>query len=214
MTQLTTRSPVDVYVIATLGGLDRVVAEAVLPEPKVRGDEVHARRVIACALETLAGLAIGCTVGAAADAVRRTFGVTPSVVADAAPPPRTPQWMEEDRMTTSVAGLKHELRRRIGLGHREAIAMIAPIEAQIGAGERSAFARMLGLLARDELVAERFAPQVQAGWRCAVAAIEGRSIPAIDPLWQSWAQRFRRDRPVVTPTSSELAAAGVIMQIG
>jgi hypothetical protein len=214
MTQLATRSPVDVYVIATLGDLDRVVAEVVLPEPKVRGDEMRATRVIACALETLAGLAIGCAVGAVADAVRRTFGVTPVVTADVAPPPRAPHWMDEERMKTSVAGLKHELRRRIGRGHREAIAMIAPFEGQIGAGESSAFGRMLGLLARDELVAERFAPQVQAGWRCAVAAIEGRSIPAIDPLWQRWAQRFRGDRPVVTPTSSELAAAGVIMQIG
>jgi len=213
MTKLATRSAVDVYVIATLGGLDRRVAELVLPEPKVR-DELHAARVIACALETLAGLAIGSTVGAVTDAVRRTLGMIPVVATEVAPPPRTPHWMDEDRMKPSVAGLKHELRRRIGLGHRDATAMIAPIETQIAPGDRPAFARMLGLLARDELVAERFAPQVQAGWRCAVAAIEGRTIPAIDPLWQRWARRFRGDRPVVTPTSSELAVAGVIMQIG
>jgi hypothetical protein len=122
--------------------------------------------------------------------------------------------MDEDPVTSNVAGLKHALRRRIGLGHAAAIELLLPIDGQIAAADRAAFARMMGGLAQDELVAERFAPQVQAGWRCAVAAIEGRTIPAIDPLWQRWAQRFRGERPVVTPTSSELAAAGVIMQIG
>jgi hypothetical protein len=201
-----------VYVIATLGGLDRAVAEAVLAEAKVR-DEARAAHVIACALETLAGLAIGSVAGAVADAVRRTFGVTPVVTASSAPPQRAPYWLEEERTTANVAGLKHGLRRRIALGHRDAIAMIAQIEEQVTTGERAAFARMLGLLARAELVAERFAPQVHAGWRCVVAAIDGRTIPAIDPLWQRWAQRLRGDRPAVTPTSADLAAAGVIMQI-
>ncbi len=201
------------YVIATLGGLDRAVAEAVLPEPKVR-DEVRATHVIACVVETLIGLAIGSAVGAVADGVRRTFRVTPTVTADAAPPRRAPHWVDEERMTTSVAGLKHGLRRRISLGHRQATTMIAPIGAQIAPEDRVAFARMLGLLARDALVAERFAPQLHAGWRCAAAAIEGRAIPAIDPLWQRFAQRLRGDAPVMTLTSSDLAARGVILQIG
>lgn len=213
MTRLATRSPLEIYVIATLGGLDRAVAGAVLPEPRIR-DAALARWAIACTTETLAGLAIGATVGAVADAIRRSFGVRPRVSTAVEPPPRPAPWLETERARTSVAEIKEGLRHRLVIGHRDVLQILAPLEEQIAAGDRAAYGSLLGLLARDELVAERYAPHLQAGWRCTAAAIEGRAIPAIDPLWQRWAQRFRRERAVITPSTSDLASTGVIMQIG
>lgn len=213
MTKLDTRNPLEIYVIATLGGLDRAVADAVLTEPKVR-DATLARWAITCVTETLAGLAIGATIGAVADAIRRTFGVTPVVSTAVEPGPRPAPWLEAERAITAVAELKHELRRRLALGHRAVLEMLAPIEDQIAARDRAAYTSVLGVLARDELVAERYAPQLQAGWRCTAAAIESRTIPAIDPLWQRWALRFRRERAAITPSTGDLASAGVILQIG
>lgn len=213
MTQLAARNPLEIYVFAALGGLDRAVEGVVLDEPRIR-DEALATRAIACATETLAGLAIGAAIAPVAEAMRRTFGLAPKISTRVPPPARPPHWLERARAFTAAAELRDGLRTRIALGHRDVIAMLAPFDVQIVAAERSGYERTLAALAKDELAVERYTPHLQAGWLCVAAAIEGRTIPATDPLWQRWAQRFRRERPVITPSSEQLASAGVIMQIG
>ncbi len=191
--------PIDLYVSCTTSRLDRAVADLTLSEPAVH-DPVSAARVLECLLETLAGLAIGSTVGAVIAGVRRTFGVESATRTDIRPPARDVRYLDDPGPFRSITGaLKQRLRQRIALGERDVRALTAAIEGQIAAGDRRAFARMLSLLAEDELVAERYAHQVRAGWRCAHAAIDGRTVPAVTAMWQHWARRFAGERHVVVP---------------
>lgn len=202
MPQLAPRSPADHYLSATTASLDRAVADLVLSEPTVR-DPAHATRVIERLLETLAGLAIGSLVGAVIAGVARTLGVdvAPAVDRALAPTARAPApRLDDEAPPRSLGGeLKHQLRRRIAIDARETGVVLGRIDRMIAPGDRATFGRMVGLLANDDLVAERFAHQLRAGWRCAVAVIEGRTVPAMTPIWQQWAARLAGARPVITP---------------
>lgn len=192
-------APIDLYVSSTLLRLDRAVADLTLSEPTIH-EPASAARVLECLLETLAGLAIGSAVGAVIAGVRRTFGVEITTRTDLRPPARDVRYLDEPGPLRSVTGaLKLRLRQRIALGARDVAVLTAGIEAQIAAADRRAFARMLSVLAGDELVAERYAHQVRAGWRCAHAAIDGRTVPAVTAMWQHWARRFAGERRVVVP---------------
>jgi len=189
-------APIDAYVVATLASLDRAIAELALPEARVE-DRRCASQVIERLLETLVGLAIGSSVGAVITGARRTTGAQVGArIPLVAPVPRASGWFDDEGPArTPAAELKLRLRGRVARCGRDVHAMLAGIEREIAPEDRAAFARMLGLLAGDELTAERFARQVRSGWRCAAAAIEQRSVPAVEPLWQQWAVRISGEQP-------------------
>jgi hypothetical protein len=189
-------APVDAYVAATLASLDRAIAELSLPEARVE-DRHRASQVIERLLETLVGLAIGSTVGAVIAGVRRTTGALVGArVPLIATVPRASGWFDDDGPArTPAAELKLRLRGRVARSGRDVHALLARIEREIAHEDRAAFVRLLGLLAGDQLTAERFARQVRSGWRCAAAAIEARSVPAVEPLWQQWAVRISGEQP-------------------
>ena len=190
-------SAIDHYVTSTLARLDRTIGDLELATPRVR-DRDEALAVTDRLVETLVGLAIGSVVGAVIVGVRRTFGI--EAVVRRLPTPR--------RIDEDGGGLQRRLRGRVAIAGRDVRAMLIAIEQQLAEADRGAFARMVRLLAEDELVAERFAHQLRAGWRCASAAIEGRTIPAVDRLWQRWAQRLAGERPVV---AAKLAADVMVL---
>lgn len=188
--------PVDAYVLATLASLDRSIAELALPEARVR-DRRRTSQVIERLLETLVGLAIGSSVGAVIAGVRRTMGANVGMLVPLiATVPRASGWFDDEGPArTPAAELKLRLRGRVARCGRDVHAMLAGIESEVGADDRAAFVRMLGLLAGDQLTAERFARQVRSGWRCAAAAIEERPVPAVEPLWQQWSVRISGEKP-------------------
>ena len=190
-------APVDGYVVATLASLDRAIAELSLTEARVN-DRRRASQVIERLLETLVGLAIGSSVGAVVAGVRRSMGAQLGArIPLIAPVPRASGWFDDEGPArTPAAELKLKLRGRVARCGRDVHAMIAGLERDVSANDRAAFARMLGLLAGDELTAERYARQVRSGWRCAAAAIEERAVPAVEPLWQRWSMRISGEQPV------------------
>ena len=182
---------IDHYVASNLARLDRTIGGLELATPRIR-DRDEAERVIERLVETLVGLAIGSVIGAVIVGVRRTFGI--DAVVRCLPGPR--------RVDADGGGLQRRLRGRLAVAGRDVRAMLITIEQQIAEVDRGAFARMVRLLAEDELVAERFGHQLRAGWRCASAAIERRTIPAVDTLWQRWVKRLDSERPAVPPKLS------------
>ncbi|MBA3462921.1 MAG: hypothetical protein H0T46_23395 [Deltaproteobacteria bacterium] len=192
-------TPVDAYVVATLASLDHSIAELALPEARVK-DRHRASQVIERLLETLVGLAIGSSVGAVIAGVRRTMGEEVGArIPLVAQIPRANRWFDDEGPArTPAAELKLRLRGRVARCGRDVHAMIAAVEREVRADDRAAFARILGLLAGDQLTAERYARQVRAGWRCAAATIEERPVPAVEPLWQHWAVRISGEPPART----------------
>lgn len=220
---------IDDYLATSCGGLDRAVVVAELPAVKVRDPE-RAARTIDQLCETLAGLAIGTVIGAVAAGVRRGFGpelgarVT-SAIGRAAEgltrqaPARV--FALDDAPVRSFADeVKRRVRRRIALAPGHARPMLDAAAQEITTREASelrAFVRMLALTAEDPVLAERYAAQLAAGWRCARAVIEG-SPPAmdLDGAWPQWLRRARglRAEAPAPLTSAQLAEHGFVMRIG
>jgi hypothetical protein len=212
------------YASASCAQLDRLIARAALAEPIAR-DVDGAARALAPLIETLTGLAIGRAIGAVMQGVRRSFDGATAARAEAAmhsaastlEPARAPALFAlDDAPCRTFAGeLRLRLRRRLALAPRDVLAGITAMADALTADELAPFARLIGLLADDPLLGDRFAPQLARAWRCFAAVAEGTAHAPTDALWARWLRDVRGEvAPAPAPTPAQLAAAGVVVQIG
>jgi hypothetical protein len=212
-------------VSATFARLDANLVALRLGEPRARDTDLAALTIDRL-IETLTGLAIGNVIGAVRAGVRRGFGgalratieqVMRNATATLEPAAAAPLYAMDDAPVRSLgAELVERLRGRIALAQRDAGAVLEAITAAIESADPSElgpFGRILGLLAEDEVIAERYARQVIAGWACACAVIEQRPAITTEPVWQQWARKISGVREIVTPTRTQLAASGFVMRI-
>jgi len=109
---------------------------------------------------------------------------------------------------------QQRLRRRNALCTRDVRMMIDAIAAALDASERRVFDHMLGVIADDPTVGDRYTELVASGWIAATAVIEGRVVEASAAVWSQWAARISGRRAAPVPTQQQLAAAGFVMRIG
>jgi hypothetical protein len=212
---------IDLYLSATTSRIDRAVADLVLAEPTARDLDLAARTIDRL-IETLAGLAIGSVVGAALAGVRRSFGAEVRGKVDRAAarainsigsPEISPLHGIDAAPVRSLAiEVQQRLRRRNAFTVRDTRVLLLAIGAAID--ERPVFDRVLGVIADDPTIAERYAVLVAAGWQCATAVIEGRVVEASAAVWGQWAARIGGRAPAKEPTQEQLVAAGFVMRIG
>jgi len=211
---------IDRYLISTTGRFDRVVAELVLVEPTTCDIDL-AGRTLDRMIETVAGLAIGSLVGAVIAGVRRGFDAevrarvelaVARTIGKIAPPALQLHGLDVAPVRSLALEVQQRVRRRISVAARDARVLLTAIAAAVD--EPRVFVRLVGLLADDVVISERYGELVAAGWQCAVAVIERRAAEATATVWRQWAQRINGVRELVPPTRRELAAAGFILQIG
>lgn len=214
---------IDLYLAAIFERFDRAVANLYVAEPSARDLDL-AGRTIDRLIETLAGLAIGSVVGAVIAGVRRSFGAdvrarveraaarTIGSIGSPAIPPL--HGLDAAPVRSLAIEVVERLRRRNALVVRDARVLVVAIAGVIDADERRAFDRMLGVIADDATIAERYAARVTAGWEAATAIIEARVVEASASLWGQWAARLAARKTVSAPTQEQLVAAGFMMRIG
>lgn len=217
------RSPIDHYLMATAGRLDRAVADLFLTEP-VTCDVDLAARTIDRLIETLAGLAIGSVVGAVLAGVRRSFGAeviarveraaARAIGAIGSPEISPLHGLDAAPVRSLAIETQQRLRRRNALSARDTRAMVGAIAGAFEASERRVFDHMLGVIAGDSTVGDRYTELVASGWVAATAVIEGRVVEASAAVWSQWAARIAGRRAAPEPTQQQLAAAGFVMRIG
>ncbi len=226
MTQLArrpARSSIDDYLTATSSHLDRAVTSLVLIEPVTYNVDLAARTIDRL-IETLAGLAIGNVVGAVVGGVRRSFGAdviarveraaSNSIGAIGSPEISPPHGLDAAAVRSLALETQQRLRRRNAFSARDVRVMIDAIASAFDASERRVFEHMLGVIADDPTLAERYTGLVASGWVAATAVIEGRVVEASAKVWSEWASRIGGRRAASVPTQQQLAAAGFVMQIG
>lgn len=214
-------SAIDHYLSATSARIDRAVADLVLAEPTAPDLDLAARTIDRL-IETLAGLAIGSVVGAVLAGVRRSFGpdvrkqverVAARAINSIGSPEISPLHGLDAAPVRSLAiEVQQRLRRRNALTVRDTRVLLVAISAAIHEGH--VFDRILGVIAEDATIAERYAALVAAGWECATAVIEARVVEASAAVWGLWAARIGGRPPTQEPTQEQLAAAGFVMRIG
>lgn len=217
------RSPVDHYLTATSTHLDRAVASLVLTEP-VTYNVGLAARTIDRLVETLAGLATGNVVGAALAGARRSFGadviarveraVARSIGALGSPEVSPLHGLDAAPVRSLALETQHRLRRRNAFSARDVRVMIDAIASALDASELRVFLHMLGVIAGDPTLGERYKELVASGWVAATAVIEGRVVEASARVWSEWAARIAGRRVAPEPTQEQVAAAGFVMRIG
>ncbi len=228
MTELARRSPparipIEQYLMATSSHLDRAVADLVLTEP-LTYDVDLAARTIDRLIETLAGLAIGSVVGAVLAGVRRSFGAAVIARVERAAarwigaigsPEVSPLHGLDAAPVRSLAlETQQRLRRRNAFSARDVRVMIEAIASVFAPSELRVFHHMLGVIADDPTLGERYTELVASGWVAATAVIEDRTVEASATVWSQWAARIAGRRAAPVPTPQQLAAAGFVMQIG
>lgn len=226
MNQLARRhapTPIDHYLAATSSRLDGAVSSLVLIEP-VTFDVDLAARTIDRLIETLAGLAIGSVVGAVLAGVRRSFGAeiiarVERAAARAIGAIRSPDvsplhGIDAAPVRALAIETQQRLRRRNALSAHDARVMISAIADALDASERRVFDHMLGVIADDPVLDDRYSELVASGWVAATAVIEGRVVEASATVWSQWAARISGRRAAPVPTQQQLAAAGFVMRIG
>ena len=212
---------IDHYLSTTATRIDRAVGDLILAEPTARDLDL-AGRTLDRLIETLAGLAIGSVVGAVLAGVRRSFGAevrgrveraAARAIGTIGSPAIAPLHGIDAAPVRSLAiEVQQRLRRRNSIAVRDARVLVDAVAGAVD--ERRAFDRMLGLIADDATIAERYAAQVAAGWECATGVIEGRVVEASAAVWGQWAARLAGRRAAHEPTHVQLAAEGFVMRIG
>jgi hypothetical protein len=213
---------IDRYAVACCARIDRLVAQAALPEP-VAKDVDRAVKAIKPLIETLMGLAIGRAIGAVMQGVRRTFEPAVSARVETAlgtalrtigPPERAQLFALDSSPCRTLGGeVKQRLRRRIALAAKDVCKVLTALGRELEPHEQAAFVRMLGLLVEDPMLGDRLAPQIEIGWRCYVAVVEGATGEPGDGMWARWLRKVRGEQETVLTTSEKLASAGFVMQI-
>jgi len=218
--------PVDHYIDATFERFHQALVAATpgLVEPRA-ADLDRARRRLALLVETIAGLAVGITVGQVATVIRRGFGAeVRAAVEDVVA--RIARGGPDDLAAAGLVGRSHDgdaslarsfpqlLWPRLCGSVGVARARVRRLEATVTAvapDQRGPFARALAVLAGDDASALAFADHLAAGWAAYAAVLAGIAppVPSGDAslgrcaaTWRAWARRIaghvEARRPAIT----------------
>lgn len=228
------------YVAATFARYEQVLV-AVVPtfvEPRVSEPDLPLRR-LRFLVETLAGFAVGSTIGAVARETRRGFtlevrdrigqlvdritdeGSQAVATSELLPPVRF--LCDSSRPLLDTLG--SQLLVRLGRSIPETRTHVSCIHAEImrtAPSRLRQFASMLERLAADDVLADAFFGQLVAGWQCYVAAVSERRPAALfggeqqgrdkEP-WRTWARRIEGPPARDVPTRDQLFMEGFLQRI-
>jgi hypothetical protein len=227
------------YVTAAMDLTHRTLLTTVraLREPRPPIDPMAALRTIEQLMEALTGFAIGAALLPAIQrlrqagnaevraAVQRTVQSFTAPAGPALPPsapaPRGPRFLEDADQRPLVDELGSLLCARLVLARRDARALLgALVDAAERASQRlelaapSLIAVALHAAEGDlPTLSERLIPATREAWAHASAVIDGR--PRRSGAWAEWSRRAAGlPEPRAELTSSDVVAAGFVMQIG
>ncbi len=194
-------------------------------------DPARALRRVQMLVETLAGYAIGVTIGQLATSMRRSFGAsqavadelgrivreprTTSIVEHAAPP----AFLEDAHRRPLLDELGRRLLQRLRHDLGETGAIVATI-ARVAPGRRSAIAMTIELLSDDDASALVYADQLTLGWQTLCAVTVGARDPELAgssrsrDTWSAWSERARGKRPTRVVDPEAVVRAGYVLRIG
>jgi hypothetical protein len=225
----TSATAISAYVEAVSEALGRTLVSSIetLEEPASPADPERATKLLASVIEMLAGFAIGAAIGLVASAVRRQLPAEVRTAVDrdlaeatrrcgAVPLDRGHPTLvrsfladRDERPLLDELGTRLQLRLiHAAIDLREALSAIARAIERIAPDQLRWFTSTLTLHARDEMVTERFAHQLQCGWLAYRSVLVNGSLPEGEP-WQLWSRRMRGEKP----QREVLVPIGCIVQI-
>lgn len=227
------------YVAAASARHERVLITLIptLEEPRVVDPDLALGR-LRLLVETLAGFAIGATVGSVARAARRSFGEevrgrvalllgrllragAPAAPASELDPARFLRDPDRPLLDAFGARLLARIQRSIPQA-RACVAAIHAEGARAAPARLPAFADALERLTADDAPALAFFDQLAAGWRHYTATLTehrpGRSREATreeraPALWRLWARQLEGPAAPAAPALDALREQGVLLRI-
>ena len=190
-----------------VSALARVARELAEPAPAVPPERALA--IAAMAADALHGFAIGSLAAAVARGCDVWLGgaARTAVLQTASRPPA------QGAGELSVRFLQDaHVRPLVDTFGGRLWAHLAHARPHVGAIARAAgrdprVAMLLGVVEKDDLIAERFAEELRTGWAHACAAIGDARVPSpASALWAEWSRRVRRE-PAPEPRAIILAIA-------
>jgi hypothetical protein len=228
------------YVAATFARYERALVALIptLEEPRVAEPDL-ALKLLRFLVETLAGFAIGATVGAVAREARRGFGQevrgrvglllgriirdgSPAVtVSELAPPARFLRNLDRPMLDALGAQLLARLYRSIP----EVRTYVSAVHAEItrtAPARLPTFGGVLERLTKDDASALAFSDQVTSGWQHYAAAVSKRRLARTleargnrngEELWRTWTRRLGGPAVPDAPKQDDIVAEGFLLQI-
>jgi hypothetical protein len=192
-----------------VAALARVARE--LPEPTPSVAPERALAVVGMAADALHGFAIGSIAAAVARGCDAWLGedapaARARVLRIASRPLDEPEQLNVRFITDpDVRPLVDAFGARLWLHLAHARPHVTAIARAAGHDQRVAM--LLGVLAKDDGIAERFAMEARTGWAHVHSAIGRAYMPCpASPLWAEWSRRVRRE-PAPDPRAIILAIA-------
>ncbi|MEJ7603573.1 MAG: hypothetical protein WKG01_37145 [Kofleriaceae bacterium] len=239
----TTSEAIQRYVAVTFARFERTLVKVIptLGEP-VPTDPYRAMQRLQFLVETLAGFAIGSTIGWVGTTLKRGFGsaitqvVSRELAAIAqqritierapvlASPPRRFLVDAAHNPLLNELGTRLQIRLCLSITHTRRIvtALVAAAEKE-APDQRDAIAMTLELLANDDATELAFADQLTLGWRQLCAVNHGERAPEVESTtrwqrsrqtWQDWSRRARGIAVEQVPDQDAVVRAGYVMRIG
>lgn len=228
------------YVAATFARYEQVLVATIptFDEPRISEPDLALKR-LRYLVETLAGFAVGATVGAVAREARRGFtlelhgridqllgritreGSLAVATTELVPPLR----FLSDSKRPLLDALGSQLLARLTQSIPETRTHVSSIHAEIMRTVPSRLpqlASVLERLAADSALADAFSGQLASGWQCYLASVSERrpAAPSVaekrerdEEPWRAWARRIEGPPAPTVPTRDQILTEGFLQQI-